>query len=266
MANETITKTITVAVFLCIVCSVLVSTAAVRLKPLQERNKAISTKKNILSAAGLMEEGKEVDELFKQIQVKLVDLSTGEYIDRTDPQQFDQRAAAKDPSLSIQISADKDLAGIGRRAKQALVYLVKEGEETKTIILPMHGKGLWSTMYAFLALESDGNTVKGYSFYDHGETPGLGGEVDNPLWKGQWVGKRIYDQNWKLAVTVLKGQVDAGKPEAIHQADGLAGATLTSVGVHNLMRYWLGDHGFEKYLNRIREKGVENGEIYQSSF
>ncbi|MCP4754485.1 MAG: Na(+)-translocating NADH-quinone reductase subunit C [Proteobacteria bacterium] len=260
MANDTIKKTLVVAVLLCVVCSVMVSTAAVKLKPLQVKNKELYTKQNILAAAGLMEEGKSVDELFGKIQVKIVDLSTGEY-DETfdDPSKYDQRTAAKDASLSVEIPADKDLGRIKRRAKKAAVYLVKEDGQLQTIILPMHGKALWSTMYAFLALDRDGNTVKGYSFYEHGETPGLGGEVDNTLWKSQWVGKKVFDGNWNLVIDILKGKVDSSKPEAIHQADGLSGATLTTVGVENLMLYWLGEHGFRKFLTRIRKQGVENG-------
>lgn len=259
MANDTVKKTLTVAFLLCIVCSVLVSTAAVKLKPLQERNKALSTKKNILQAAGLLEEGKNVETLFQKIQVKIVDLASGEFDDTIDAVKYNQRAAAKDPARSIVIPDKQDLAKIGRRAEKAPVFLVRENGELKTIILPIHGKGLWSTMYAFLALEGDGNTVKGYTFYDHGETPGLGGEVDNPLWKSQWVGKKIFDENGNLAVEILKGKVNMNKPEAIHQADGLSGATLTTVGVNNLMQYWLSKNGFGKFLVRIRQQGGGNG-------
>jgi len=259
MANDTVKRTLTVAFLLCIVCSVLVSTAAVKLKPLQEKNKALSTKRNILQAAGLFEEGKDVDQLFSKIQMKVVDLASGEFDESVDAGKYDQKAAAKDPVMGLSIPDDQDIAKIGRRAKKVPVYLVHEGGNLETIILPIYGKGLWSTMYAFLALEGDANTVKGYTFYDHGETPGLGGEVDNPLWKRQWVGKKLFDKDWKLAVQILKGRVNPQKPEAIHQADGLSGATLTSVGVNNLMQYWLSENGFGKFLVRIRNSGGGNG-------
>jgi len=229
------------------------------LKPLQERNKALSTKKNILQAAGLMEEGKDIDQLFSKIQLKIVDLASGEFDDNINAEKYNQRVAVKDPARSIQIPGDQDVAKIKRRALKAPVFLVREGGKLQTIILPIHGKGLWSTMYAFLALEGDANTVKGYTFYDHGETPGLGGEVDNTLWKQQWVGKKIFDKDWNLAVEILKGKVNRQKPEAIHQADGLSGATLTTVGVNNLMHYWLSENGFGKFLARIRNQGGGNG-------
>ncbi len=259
MSNDTIGKTITVAVLLCIVCSVLVSTAAVKLRPLQEKNKARFTKTNILKAAGLFEEGKEIDEMFEKIQVKYVDLDSGDFVESVNSQTYNVKKALKDPDLSIAVSEDKDLANIKRRVKTAVIYLVVEEDKIKTIILPMHGKGLWSTMYSFLALEGDGNTVKGFTFYDHGETPGLGGEVDNPRWQNQWVGKKMFSKKWELAVDILKGKVNPNKPEAIHQVDGLSGATLTTVGVENLMLYWLGKDGFGKFLTKIRNQGVTNG-------
>jgi Na+-transporting NADH:ubiquinone oxidoreductase subunit C len=259
MANDTIGKTITVAVMLCIVCSVLVSTAAVKLRPRQERNKALFTKTNILKAGGLLEEGKSIDELFENIEVKYVNLETGEFDDSIDSKTYDAREAVSKRDLSVAIPADQDIANIRRKVKTAEVYLVKKEGELETIIVPVYGKGLWSTMYAFLALEKDGNTVKGYSFYDHGETPGLGGEIDNPAWQKKWEGKKLFDQDNKLAINVLKGEVNMSKPQAIHQVDGLAGATLTTVGVRNLMHFWLGENGFGKFLSKIRNQGVDNG-------
>lgn len=259
MRNDTIGKTILVAVLLCIVCSVLVSTAAVRLKALQTENKETFTRTNILKAAGLFEAGKSIDELFSNIETKYVDLETGEFSNDVEPGTFDPKKAAKDPRFSQSIPKALDLAGIKVRSRIAEVYLVKNNGNLQTIILPVHGKGLWSTMYAFLALDADGNTVKGYSFYDHGETPGLGGEIENPSWLETWQGKKIYDSQWNVAIDVLKGKVDTGKPEAIHQVDGLSGATLTTVGVKNLMNYWLGDTGFKKFLANIRKEGAVNG-------
>jgi Na+-transporting NADH:ubiquinone oxidoreductase subunit C len=259
MGNDTVGKTILVAVLLCIICSVLVSTAAVKLKPLQTENKEGFTRTNILKAAGLMEPGKSIDELFKNIEVRYVDLNTGEYSDVINAATFDQKKAVKDPKYRQLIPEDLDLASIKARSKISEVYLVKHNGALETIILPVYGKGLWSTMYAFLAVAADGNTIKGYSFYDHGETPGLGGEIENPSWLAKWQGKKIYDNDLNLAINVLKGKVDTSKPEAIHQVDGLSGATLTTVGVRNLMKYWLGDSGFKKFLANMQKQGAVNG-------
>ncbi|MOA31350.1 Na(+)-translocating NADH-quinone reductase subunit C [compost metagenome] len=115
----------------------------------------------------------------------------------------------------------------------------------------MRGYGLWSTLYGFLALKGDLNTVVGLGFYQHGETPGLGGEVDNPKWKALWNGKSLFDEQGQLAIQIIKGSVDAQSPNASHQVDGLAGATLTSKGVHNLLHFWLGENGFGPFLAKL---------------
>ena len=124
--------------------------------------------------------------------------------------------------------------------------------ELSKIILPIHGYGLWSTLYGFLALEPDVNTIAGLGFYEHAETPGLGGEVDNPKWKGIWPGKKLFDEDGELAISVIKGTVDSGAAGAQHKVDGLAGATLTTNGLHNLVRFWMGENGFGPYLSAMK--------------
>ena len=180
-------------------------------------------------------------------------MNSGEFVDTINPELFDQRKAAKDPKTSQFLAADIDIASIKRRADYATVYIKRDAQgRLQTIILPIHGYGLWSTLYGFLALEADANTVVGLGFYEHAETPGLGGEVDNPRWKSLWAGKRLYDENFQPNFKVVKGNVDPTKPGAEYQIDGLAGATLTSRGVDNLIRFWSGEHGFRPFLQRIR--------------
>ena len=252
MPNDSIQKTIAIALWLCLVCAIIVSTAAVALRPMQVANKAHDMKKNILDVVGLLEEGSDIDQAFAQFETKIVDLETGDYVDSIDPAEYDQRKAAKDSEMSITISPNDDQASIRRRAKNAKVYLLKEGDKIKAIILPMHGYGLWSTMYGFLALESDGETVIGINFYDHAETPGLGGEIVNPNWRSLWAGKKVYNDSGDVALRLIKGTVDSAKTGAEYEVDGLAGATLTSTGVTNLVRYWMGAQGFSAYLDKIR--------------
>jgi len=257
MRHDSVLKTVVVATLLCIICSIFVSYAAVSLKPLQEKNKILETKRNILVSAGLMEEGKSIEELFKKIKVKMVDISTGRFLEGADVTNFDAKKALKDPSTSMRIPEVKDIAKIKKRTLHSLVYLVEKDNQLETIILPIYGKGLWSTLYAFIAIKKDGNTVQGLSFYEHAETPGLGGEVDNPNWKKLWKGKKIYDENWKFAITLPKIKVDPTKPESIHQIDSLSGATLTARGVENLIHYWMGEDGFGPFLTWIRSQGGE---------
>lgn len=229
LGNDSLEKTIAVALSLCFVCAILVSFAAVALKPLQIENKAMDMKKNILDVAGLLEEGTDIHNAFaEQIEEKLVDITTGDYVEDMDVVAYDQRKAAKDPEQNIVLETADDIASIKRKAKIAKVYLVKKGDAIDSIILPMHGYGLWSTMYGFLALEADGQTVKSINFYDQAETPGLGGEVVNPNWRALWKGKKVYSEAGEVELGLIKGVVDTSKPGSEYNVDGLAGATLTS--------------------------------------
>ena len=251
MANESVQKTVMVALALCVVCSLVVSTAAVSLKPAQEANKSLDRKRNILAAAGLLKEGTSIDEQFSQVTTKVVDLRTGKFTDDVDPARYDQKKASKDPAMSKVLSEEDDVAKIGSREDYSLVYLVQHDGQLDKVILPVRGYGLWSTLYGFLALESDVDTVAGLGFYEHGETPGLGGEVDNPRWKAQWHGKEVY-KDGEAAIHLIKGTVNPDAPDAAHQVDGLAGASLTSKGVSNLMKFWLGKMGFQPFLNNLK--------------
>ncbi|WP_339643152.1 Na(+)-translocating NADH-quinone reductase subunit C [uncultured Porticoccus sp.] len=251
-SNDRISKVLTVAVALCLVCSVVVSSAAVLLRDAQEANKARDKKSNILAAAGLLEPDMSVEEQFEKIEVKMVDIATGKFTDVVSPDTYEQRKAAKNPELSVSLSKEEDVAGISRRAKYAVVYLVRNGDDLEKVVLPVRGPGLWSTLYGFIAIEGDLNTVAGLGFYEHGETPGLGGEVDNPLWKDNWPGKKIYGEDGEVQLTVIKGSVDKSRPEAIHQVDGLSGATLTTRGVDNLIEFWMGENGFGKFLSNLK--------------
>lgn len=255
LSNDSLEKTVNVALALCLVCAVLVSIATVALRPLQAHNKALDMKKNILDVAGLLDEGTDIDQAFKErIEAKLVDIATGEYVDGN-VDEYDQRKAAKDPAQNEVIPPEKDIASIRTKAKLAKVFLVKNGDKLQSIILPINGYGLWSTMYGFLALDADGQTVQSINLYDQGETPGLGGEVVNPNWRALWKGKKVYGDNGEVALTLVKGTVDSSRPDAVTKVDGLAGATLTSRGVSNLILYWMGPEGFAPYLNKIKANG-----------
>ena len=257
--NESVGKTLLVAFLVCVVCGVVVATAAVSLRPVQNENKLIDKRMNILLAAGMYDASQDVNEQFKSIERKFVDIDSGDYVEM--PESYDQRTAAKDPAQSERLSGDVDIAGIKNQAEVAEVYLARgDNGELSRIILPVHGYGLWSTLYGFLALEPDANTVAGLGFYEHGETPGLGGEVDNPKWKALWEGKKLYGDQGEVEIQVIKGTVESNTPNAEHKVDGLAGATLTSKGVSNLLRFWGGENGFGPYLKRMRQGGGDVAE------
>lgn len=253
MSNQTAKYTITVTLIMCLVASVLVAGSAVMLRPHQEANKALDFQKNVLKVAGMYQENVSLEEQFSKVQVKIVDLETGKFTDAIeDITKFDQVASAKRPGMFVKLDPEEDIAKLITREKYAKVFLVNDDQGLSRVILPVRGKGLWSTMSGFIALDKDLNTVLGFGFYSHAETPGLGGEVDNPNWKTIWLGKKIYSDSGEVKISVIKGHVDAATADAGYKVDGLAGATLTSNGVSNLVKYWMGDSGFKPFLTNLK--------------
>lgn len=252
--NDSTQKTLAVALIMCLACSVVVSTAAIALRPTQAENAAVDRKRNIVQVAGLLGADGDVAAAFKNVERRIVDLETGKFTDKFMDTEYDQYAAARDPELSTQLDRKEDIAGIGSTARYAEIFLVGNSEEYTQVILPVNGKGLWSTLYGFVALESDLRTISGLKFYDHKETPGLGGEISNPVWQSKWEGKLAYDESGDVQIEVLKGVVEPNTPNAQYKVDGLAGATLTSRGVSQLMRFWLDDQRFGAFLNNLRQK------------
>jgi Na+-transporting NADH:ubiquinone oxidoreductase subunit C len=253
--RDSVRNTLTVAIGLSLICSILVASTAVMLKPRQDRNEELYRQRIILEVASLMEPGADIGELFSTIESRMVDLETGEYIDSMDPNTFDANAAAGDPETGIAIPADMDIANVKRRARYAPVYLVRDGSTIEQIILPVYGSGLWATMYGYLALENNGVTIAGLRFYAHGETPGLGDQIDRPDWRDLWIGKQLGDPGGDPRIEVIRGVVpdDGGSGDSRFQIDGMSGATLTGRGVTNLVRYWTGPHGFGPYLEQFSQ-------------
>jgi Na+-transporting NADH:ubiquinone oxidoreductase subunit C len=262
MSNDSTSKTIIVTLGVCLVCSILVSTAAVTLKNIQDENKKIDRLENILKAGDLFSDPSRIEEIFNNnIQVDIVDLSKGsvldeaEYNDDLNPEDFDIKSIAKHPDYSIPIPSKEDIARIKRKPRFMPVYKVRDGDRFVKLIFPVFGQGLWSRMYGLIALDKDLQTIHGFTFYEHGETPGLGGEVDNPGWKKQWIGKHAFDRDGQVKITVLKGKVDPLDPSAKYQIDGLSGSTLTTRGIDNTIKYWLGNQGYGPFIQSLRTQG-----------
>ena len=263
MVDITTAKPFYSVLILAFACSALVAGAAVGLRPIQEANRQLDRQKNILYAAGLYNENTPVDELFTGIETRVIELASGKFVDEEtiNPSNYNQRKAAFTSDLGTAIEKDIDTAGISRQEKYSLVYLVKKDGKLSQVVLPVRGKGLWSTMYAYVAIDDDLTTIRGVSFYEHGETPGLGGEVENRSWQERWQGKQIYKDE-TVALKLVKGSPDKSSPEAAYQIDGLSGATITSRGVSGLLEFWFGDHGFKPFLQQLRaqkEKDNTNG-------
>ncbi|QDU81868.1 Na(+)-translocating NADH-quinone reductase subunit C [Polystyrenella longa] len=266
MQRDSVQNVIVVSLGLCLVCSVIVSSVAVSLRPIQKKNQELDFQKNILSAAGMWNPEEDaptsgegtVEEVFAQVEPRLVDLETGEYVSGSEVDfnvsDYDPRKASKDPDLSKPV--ENDIAGIKTRERYTFVYEVKgEDDQVSLFIFPIRGYGLWSTLRGFIAIDKDLLTIRGLTFYEHAETPGLGGEVDNPNWKATWPGKIAFNDEGDVTITVIKGQVTADDPNAQYKIDGLSGATITTKGIDNMLQYWLGENGFGPFINKIRSAG-----------
>ncbi len=269
------------AAAVCLFCSILVAGAAVSLKPKQDENKVLDKQKKVLVVAGLMREGEDLskDDVAERFQAnivpRLVNLETGDYVedDVAKAASFDMEKAAKDDATGKKAPDNK--AKVLRVPNEGLVYELRAGgAEAFTaaassgqepapitgIIIPIKGKGLWSTMLGFLTLESDATTISGIIFYSHGETPGLGGEVENPRWRALWKGRKageVVEGEWQTKIHVIKGTAGPAS-EAPYAVDGLSGATLTSNGVTNSLEFWLGENGFQPYLSKFRQGGADS--------
>ncbi len=260
MPRDSSTKTLLVALGVSLVCALVISTAAVLLRPLQLANLEREREAEILAIASRLP---GIDQLMgtleaPQLESLLIEFATGKIVPSSNPAAYDVAAAANDPQQSIALPAEEDIAGIQRRAHFGLVYLVSQAGAVKLYILPVYGSGYASTLYGYLALAEDGNTVAALTFYEHGETPGIGTRIDSPKWRSLWPGKRARDEEGRLRIDVASGPVPASSPEAPYQVDGITGATATSRGVGNLVRFWLGDYGYGPYLEQVRSQAGAN--------
>ncbi len=261
LPKDSMANTFIVSIVLCVVCSLVVSTAAVSLRDRQLSNKELDIRKNVLVVAGLGTEQEvsrmsreELNNLFKsRVEQELLDLSSGEYVGEPAPS-YDPRKAAKDKELRVPVQGNFSI-GANYREPKTFVYKIKdEAGNLDRMVLPIYGMGLWSTLYGFVALENDLRTVAGLTYYEHAETPGLGGEVENPSWKAKWPGKQVWATGAEPSDSALKIGVAKGAPtddNQPYQVDGLSGATITSRGVDSMLKYWFSQEGYGPYLSKL---------------
>ena len=252
-------NTLFIAVAVCLVCSVLVSAANVMLKPRQMLNRELDQKQNILRAAGMLPagsqtsaDGRGVQELFADFEVRAVDLDTGRFIEDFDLKGYDAVRMSKDPAKSRALTEEEDIVTIRRRENIGLVYLKEDDQGLEKVVIPVRGYGLWGTLFGYLAIDRDLSTISGLGFYDHKETPGLGGEVDNPVWKAKWPGVQLFGPNGAPSVRLVKTPSPEDSPAAVHEVDALSGATFTTRGVQNLVNFWTGDLGYGPFIKNLK--------------
>ena len=206
-----------------IVLGFLLSFAATSLQGLQTFNIEIDKKKNILSSLNIPQD--------KTLQL------TSEEIEQL----------FEDKITEIKVDAD----GIKTDGDGNYIYISTIDGKASGYSIPISGKGLWSTIYGYIALEADGETVKGIKFYQHGETPGLGGEIEKEWFTSNFVGKKIYNENGDMiSIEIVKGHVNPKNVNANHQVDGISGSTLTGRGMNKFLKEDL--NRYKPFLDRIR--------------
>lgn len=247
-------KVISVALLISFICSLIVSFVALNLKDLQTKNKANEKIINILKTAGIYNKNISMDILFKEIKAYVVDLKTGE-ITENFPSTINERKFAKQADTSINLSNDINIIKVPSVSRYKVVYLHKVDNKIQSLIIPINGYGIWSTLYGFVSVDYNNgkfDKFKNINFYEHAETPGLGGEVDNPKWKQKWNGKTIFNSDNEYVFRVIKGT-----SKLSHQVDGLSGATFTTRGVNNMIKFWFNENGFGPFLAKVKNGYLE---------
>ena len=224
-----------------IVCSLLLSTAATSLREKQQANVALDKKKNILKSFGVLPEKADagfVESYYRDNIASIVVNYQGDEVE----------GDAGDIDLEEQ---EKKIPNVEDR--RFPVYVLNENDKRTAYTIPIIGKGLWSTLYGYLSLNSDLNEVRGITFYKHGETPGLGAEIEAAWFQGNFKGKRILDSKGKfVSITVVKGAASSyyDEPQLSHYVDGISGATITSKGVTAMLNKHL--NNYTSYFKQLR--------------
>ncbi len=258
--RDTPLRALLVTLGVCGLCSALVTSAVLTLRPYQaahrERDRAERIVAMVAALPGLEQAGSPVGGV--TLEARVVELASGRFAAELDPGEVDVRQAEPDPAFSEPLPRERDPAGIGRRPHHVTVYLVRRSGVLRLLVLPVYGAGYASTLHGYLALDADGNTVRALEFYEHGETPGLGSEIENPDWRSLWAGKLVRDETGAIRIGVARGQSDRTAPEARFEVDGISGATRTGQGVTRLLRFWLGPDGYGPFLERMTRGGGQH--------
>lgn len=237
------------AAIMVILVAAVLSAVAMILKPAQDRNVAIERMRNILAAANVEATPDNAIELFDKYIVEEEALSpSGEVVGV-----YKNKTQEKGDIRPFNINLKEELYKHGKGEEYILPLYVAEVNGQRLYIFPLLGRGLWGPVYGNLALADDFNTVAGSMFGHDKETPGLGAEIELPMFETQFIGKKIFDENGNFtSIKVLKGASKVLPPDQlIHGVDAISGGTITSNGVSEMI-----DSNLKNYLEYIKKQKI----------
>lgn len=245
--NESRVKTLCVAFIVSAACALMVTAATVVLRPIQAQNRAAEQEARL---EALITAVPGVAELVgaaggAALSTVVVDLRRGTAASEITPQNL--QSALADPANWTEIAPGDDVAGIRSRPDFAQIYLLREGERVSLAILPIVGTGYNGRIQALLALDGDMQTLAGIAITEQSETPGLGARIEEPRWQLSFAGKQLFDAAGRARFAVARGQARTD-----HEVDGITGATRTSNAITQMVRFWVGPHGYGPLMAAIR--------------
>ena len=203
------------AAIMVVIVAALLSVAYIKLKPYQDRNIELEKKQNILSSVGITVDRDNAEAKYSTyIKSEIVLNNKGEEVE----------GSAFDVDLGKEIKKDVNT--------QLLPLFISEVDGTTSYIIPLRGKGLWGPIWGFIALEDDLNKVYGAVFDHEKETPGLGAEINTPMFQDPFANKTIFEGEVFTPIKVIKGGPKEGD---MHGVDGISGGTITSNGVSDML-------------------------------
>lgn len=236
------------ALIICVACAGVLAVLAQSLKPLQDTQKQLFVTKNILKVLDLVPaedaSPREVLDMYEKNVERFFINIDGERIEAPkDADKFDALKEFKRFGLDYNsvndLQALKQSAEYQRQPMRLSVFVRKdENGKPKYYAIPVFGKGLWSTIRAYVSFETDMNTIHDITFYEHNETPGLGARIEEPWFMTQFKSKKIYNESGTLvSVDVVKGGINpTNEMHRKHAVDGIAGATITANGVRDFLK------------------------------
>lgn len=233
-----------------ILVAALLAAAAIVLQPAQERNVKVEKIQDMLASANIESTPENAEGLYDKHVVKEIVLSEdGEELAVYSKGKFEkgeQRAFDLDVRSELKVKAD---AALGKsNEKPVFPLFVVEKEKDTFYIIPVQGNGLWGPVWGNMTLRSDLTTLEGVSFGHKGETPGLGAEINTPVFENQFPGKKIFDDNGQFtSVKVIKGGVKSSNIDPVHGVDAISGGTITSMGVNAMI-----ENNLSNYINYIK--------------